>query len=387
MPDTEDDLIQISLTDFFSKITENFVVNWLLQYIGDKIDIRQYGGIRGNSVTHYLVELLNFILLNQDSTDQTAILACMVDFSKAFNRQNHNLLITKLSDMGVPSWLLKVVMAFLTDRKMVVRYKSKLSSIKDLPGGGPQGTLLGLLLFLVLINDTGFEDQTNVAGDLLSSKRNMRMVNNLHLKYVDDLTLAEAIHLPDKLIKVPESERQLPDMFHARTGHVLPPANSQVYKQLQRTEEYAKLNDMAINYEKTKLMVFNTCKSVDFRPEFEFGSKQLEVVDEMRLLGITVRSDLKWTSNTQDIVKRASSKLWILRRLRNLGANKCELVDIYNKQCRSILEFGAPAWHSGITKQERIDIERVQKVALHIILGQKYENYNKPSFCSGSCDE
>ena len=103
-------------------------------------------------------------------------------------------------------------------------------------------------------------------------------------------------------------------------------------KQLQRTEEYAKLNDMAINYEKTKLMVFNTCKSVDFRPEFEFGSKQLEVVDEMRLLGITVRSDLKWTSNTQDIVKRASSKLWILRRLRNLGAYKCKLVDIYNKQ-------------------------------------------------------
>ena len=76
------------------------------------------------------------------------------------------------------------------------------------------------------------------------------MVNNLHLKYVDDLTLAEAIHLPDKLIKVPERERQLPDMFHARTGHVLPPANSQVYKQLQRTEEYAKLNDMVINYEK-----------------------------------------------------------------------------------------------------------------------------------------
>ena len=40
-----------------------------------------------------------------------------------------------------------------------------------------------------------------------------------------------------------------------------------------------------------------------------------------------------------------------------------------------ILEFGSPAWHSGITNQERKDIERVQKVAFHIILGQKYENY------------
>ena len=188
MPETEDDLRPISLTNFFSKVTENFVVNYLLQYIGDKIDIRQYGGIRGNSVTHYLVEFINFILLNQDSTDQTAILACMVDFSKAFNRQNHNLLITKLSDMGVPSWLLKVVMAFLSNRKMVVKYKSKLSSVKDLPGGGPQGTLLGLLLFLVLINDAGFEKQMNNAGDLLTCRRNMKVVNNIHHKYVDDLT-------------------------------------------------------------------------------------------------------------------------------------------------------------------------------------------------------
>ena len=155
---------------------------WLLEYIGELIDFRQYGGIKGNSITHYLIEFLNFILINQDSTDQTAILACMVDFKKAFNRQNHNLLITKLSDMGVPSWLLKVVMAFLSDRKMVIRYKGKLSSMKNLPGGGPQGTLLGLLLFIVLINDAGFEGQTNNAGELLTSKRNMKLVNNIHLK-------------------------------------------------------------------------------------------------------------------------------------------------------------------------------------------------------------
>ena len=42
---------------------------------------------------------------------QTAIIACMVDFQKAFNRQNHAILITKSSDMGVPSWLLHIVIA------------------------------------------------------------------------------------------------------------------------------------------------------------------------------------------------------------------------------------------------------------------------------------
>ena len=61
----------------------------------------------------------------------------MVYFSKAFNRQNHNILITKLSDMGVPGWLLKLVIAFLTNRKMSVKFKGKQSSVKNLPGGGP----------------------------------------------------------------------------------------------------------------------------------------------------------------------------------------------------------------------------------------------------------
>ena len=104
----------------------------------------------------------------------------MVDFSKAFNRQNHNLLITKLSDMGVPAWLLRIVMGFLTDRRMLVRYKGEKSGIKDLPGGGPQGTLLGLLLFIILINDLGFEGQKNDAGEILTSRRNMKQVNEIH---------------------------------------------------------------------------------------------------------------------------------------------------------------------------------------------------------------
>ena len=85
-PETEDELRPISLTNFFSKVTEHFVVDWLLHYIGEKIDIRQFGGSNGNSITHYIIELINFILSHQENTAPTAILACLVDFSKAFNR-------------------------------------------------------------------------------------------------------------------------------------------------------------------------------------------------------------------------------------------------------------------------------------------------------------
>ena len=58
-PETEDDLRPISLTNFFSKVTEHFVVMWLLDYIGHLIDFTQYGGMKGNSITHYLIEFIN----------------------------------------------------------------------------------------------------------------------------------------------------------------------------------------------------------------------------------------------------------------------------------------------------------------------------------------
>ena len=98
----------ITINTLWENITEDFVVMWLLYYIEHLIGIRQYGGLTANSITHYLIEFLNFILSNQESKGSTAILACLIDFSKAFNLQNHNILITKLSDMNVPAWLLRI---------------------------------------------------------------------------------------------------------------------------------------------------------------------------------------------------------------------------------------------------------------------------------------
>ena len=373
-PETEDDLRPIALTSFFSKVMEQFVVMWLLETVGDKLDIRQYGGIRGNSVQHYLIELLNFILYNQDNTEPTAILACLVDFSKAFNRQDHSILITKLSDMGVPPWLLKLVISFLTKRKMVVRYKGESSSVKELPGGGPQGALLGLLLFLVLVNDIGFSDQTNENGDLITCKRRVKSFNELHLKYVDDLALLEAVPLKTKLDKVSQETPQ-PYTYHMRSGHELLPEKSRVFQALQDTENYAKENNMKINYKKTKLMIFNPSRTKDFCPKFSFNDNELEIVEQTKLLGLIVRSDLSWTTNTEYMVKRANKKLWCLKRLKNLGAKTKDLLEVYFKQIRSLLEYSVAVWHPNLTKLDSRKIERVQKSALSIILGQKYDSY------------
>ena len=212
----------------------------------------------------------------------------MVYFSKAFNRQDHNILITKLNDMNVPAWLLRLVMAFLSNRSMVVRYKGSTSSSKPLPGGGPQGTLLGLLLFLVLINDAGFDDQKNDTGENITRRKHFKAANTIHLKYVDDLTMAEAIKMKEKLVSVPVSERPLPDTFHARTGHVLPREQSTLHHQLLETQQYAKDNKMKVNNKKTKLMLFNNCKKWNFMPELRLDGHDMVLEEEMRLLGVVI---------------------------------------------------------------------------------------------------
>ena len=122
-PANEDQLRIISLTSFLSKVMEKFVIEWLLYYIGDRIDWRQYGGQKGSSTSHYLIEFMNFILYNQDLKEPQAVLAVMIDFSKAFNRQDHNILLTNLFNLGVPGWLLKVVASFLQDRELILSYR------------------------------------------------------------------------------------------------------------------------------------------------------------------------------------------------------------------------------------------------------------------------
>ena len=68
---------------------------------------------------------------------------------------------------------------------------------------------------------------------------------------------------------------------------------------------------------------------------------------------------------------------WMLRNLKKYGACKDDLLDVYIKQCRCVLELAAPVWSAGITESESKQLERVQKAAFAIILGWKYATYSQ----------
>ena len=94
-------------------------------------------------------------------------------------------------------------------------------------------------------------------------------MNELHLKYVDDLLIAEAVQMKKQLDLLPLEHR--PDPYHSRTGQQMKPEKSKVYEQILKTNEYAAENKMKLNLKKTKLMLFNPCKIRDFLPEFHVG--------------------------------------------------------------------------------------------------------------------
>ena len=188
--------------------------------------------------------------------------------------------------------------------------------------------------------------------------------------------MAESIDLKAKLVNS-DVNRQRPDCFHARTGHELPVDQSKVLRQLLETENYTENNGMKINASKTKVMLFNPASSLDFMPDLNLGDRQIDVVDELKVLGLIVRADLKWSSNTDNMVLKGYKRVWMLKRLKQLGAKQEDLLDVFIKQVRSVLELAVPVWHPSLTLLEKSNIERVQKAALYIILAEEYTTYRE----------
>ena len=134
---------------------------------------------------------------------------------------------------------------------------------------------------------------------------------------------------------------------------------------------------MKINRAKTKIILFNKSQIFDFPPEITLQNSEtfLDVVDQSRLLGLQVTTDLRWAAHTQSIIKRANSKLWMLRRMKFLNIDPYIIIDFYFKEIRSICEMACQVFHSGLTKNQSNDIENIQKKALKIILGRSYHSY------------
>ena len=370
-PENEDDLRNLAKTPFLSKVYESFVGGWLLDIIKPYLDPDQCG-MKGLSITHYLVKLLDFVHSTLDNKKPHSVLAACVDISKAFNRVDHSLVIQDLYDMHTPAWLLNIVVSYLSDRSMVLTFNNCESSRKLLPGGGPQGAYMGGLIFMIKYNGAFLRPPIPrpIKGPVSKSKAKK-------VKFVDDGTVAVSLDLQQCLVSDSE-QRAKPVTYHERTQHILPPQNNLLHYYIKDTEHFASENKMVINKSKTKVISFNKARKWDFPPEMKFlDGTPIEHVSQTKLVGVIISETLSWQANTQYICNKARKKLWLLRRMVKLDLDTYLLFDAYIKEVRSILELAVPVWHSSLTRKQSLDIERVQKVAFRIILGPLYISYKQ----------
>ena len=368
----------ISKSPLLSSLFEKFVVKWLLGYVEHQIDWAQYGAMKGCSVAHLMVELSTFIHYNLDLKSRQGVTLTCIDYSKAFNRQDHNTFLTILHSLNVPGWLIKIISGFLHNCTMVMSVDGGTSSPKTMPGGGPAGTTLGLLMFILLVNRTANPGLQPQWGKLLSAPVTTRSpISMTHYKLIDDASIAESIDMDKTLEPMKEEHWTRPLIRRSRFELAVPEDLNKTNTELVRVAEYAQNNYMKINIKKTKVLLFNpTRRGIDFQPEVKLDGKMLDVINQIRLVGFVLSDDLSWKKNTDSLVTRAYAKMWILMRLKALGASRKILRLIYFQHIQSILEFGAPAWNSALTITDSQKIECVQKVALRLIYGRN-NSYKK----------
>ena len=76
-------------------------------------------------------------------------------------------------------------------------------------------------------------------------------------------------------------------------------------------------------------------------------------------------------------MKKSNSRMELLRRVASFGTGVEDLKNVYFLFVRSQLEQSAVVWHSSLSEENKSDLERVQKSAVKIIMGEKYQSYQK----------
>ena len=149
-PQEESDCRNISCTNFLSKIFESFVLEWSRAEVVPKLN--QYRGEPAAGAAHLLIETVDYIASSLED-NRAGVVLSTVDFSKAFNRLDHEHFLRSLIARGASDSIIELLSCFLSSRSMSVRVGQEHSSPRPINAGAPQGSVLGCFLFNMGVDD------------------------------------------------------------------------------------------------------------------------------------------------------------------------------------------------------------------------------------------
>ena len=154
----------------------------------------------------------------------------------------------------------------------------------------------------------------------------------------------------------------------------MPAASYQTQDHLNYISNWTKENLMKLNEAKSNYIIFSRSKET-FATRLKVNDITLDRMSVIKLLGVWITEDMSWSRNTQEICKKAYSRLSMLTKLKYVGVSEEDLIDIYVLFIRSVTEYCAVVFHSRLTQQDSMKLERIQKTCLKVILGDIYEDY------------
>ena len=220
--------------------------------------------------------------------------------------------------------------------------------------GGPQGGLLGILEYLA------------------QSNKNANCVEpDSRFKFVDDLTTLEKISILMIGLASHNIKQQVPNDIN-ENNLFIPSENLKSQEYINQIQAWTINQKMELNEEKTKAMVFNFTRTKQFSTRLTLKNKNIETVKHTKLLGTIISDNLKWNKNTSFLVKKAYSRMELLRKVSEFAQSRNDRLHIYKMYVRSVVEQSCTVWHSSLTRKNTTDLERVQRVAVKIITNGKY---------------
>ena len=136
-----------------TKVLEIIMYNRVISFLDDSNILFEYqfGFRKSHSTYPALTVLIDKLIKSNENGDH--VVGVYLDFSKAFDTVNHEILLTKLNHSGIHGQAQNWFRSYLESRKQFVTYDNVQSKLKNIPCGVPQGSILGPLLFLIYIND------------------------------------------------------------------------------------------------------------------------------------------------------------------------------------------------------------------------------------------
>ena len=386
LPTSLNDMRNISCTLLLSKVYESFLLGWIQEQVG--IRRNQYGGMKGCGTEHFLVDLWQGILEDLEDPRAAAVLTS-IDYSKAFNRLDWNACLKALEEKGASSEIIGLIASFLSGREMMVKMGSELSTPREVKGGVPQGSLLGVLLFNVTIDcfeqASGDVEPYDVLGGNPDRAVHVERVADAALDEVEtrELPPAEHLHLPawqEKKMRVSKYVddnilvEKLNCEFTRTSGdgkkHIKVVRTQNLFRRTVRVAEEKK---MRVNGAKTKLLCISDAKSYDTAVFFhDAEGNKIEESDKLKILGFHFSKKPTMQAQVDSILRGIRARLWMITHLTHNGFNKEELQKMYTTMIVPLHDYCSAVYHSSLTKKQSDALERLQARALKNIFGYQH---------------